>query len=89
LDEKKEGGALSTGKIPRQNGVRLSMWNFVEVHAEGRRGGCIGKLIFSFLSNNHGAKNHEVHTAMTVCVAMVGKSFDAKGSKQKRTESTK
>jgi len=36
------------------------------------------KLIFSFLSNNQGAKNHEVHTAIDgVCLAMV-EEFDQK-----------
>jgi len=36
------------------------------------------KLIFSFLSNNQGAKNHEVHTAIDgVCLAMV-EEFDEK-----------
>ena len=36
------------------------------------------KLIFSFLSNNQGAKNHEVHMAIDgVCLAMV-EEFDEK-----------
>ena len=36
------------------------------------------KLIFSFLSNNQGAKNHEVHSAIDgVCLAMV-EEFDEK-----------
>jgi D-alanyl-D-alanine carboxypeptidase/D-alanyl-D-alanine-endopeptidase (penicillin-binding protein 4) len=36
------------------------------------------KLIFSFLSNNQGAKNHEVHTAIGgVCLAMM-EEFDEK-----------
>jgi len=46
------------------------------------------KLIFSFLSNNQGAKNHEVHTAIdAVCLAMV-EEFDGKkeGTKQGSNE---
>ena len=46
------------------------------------------KLIFSFLSNNQGAKNHEVHTAIDgVCLAMV-EEFDEKreGTKQGSNE---
>ena len=36
------------------------------------------KLIFSFLSNNQGAKNHEVHEAIDgLCLAMV-EEFDQK-----------
>ncbi len=46
------------------------------------------KLIFSFLSNNQGAKNHEVHSAIDgVCLAMV-EEFDEKrdGTKQGSNE---
>jgi len=46
------------------------------------------KLIFSFLSNNQGAKNHEVHAAIDgVCLAMV-EEFDEKkeGTKQGSNE---
>ena len=46
------------------------------------------KLLFSFLSNNQGAKNHEVHTAIDgVCLAMV-EEFDEKkeGTKQGSNE---
>jgi len=42
------------------------------------------KLIFSFLSNNQGAKNHEVHTAIDgVCLAMV-EEFDEKRERTKQ-----
>ena len=42
------------------------------------------KLIFSFLSNNQGAKNHEVHTAIDgVCLAMV-EVFDEKREQTKQ-----
>jgi len=42
------------------------------------------KLIFSFLSNNQGAKNHEVHTAIDgVCLAMV-EEFDGKKEETKQ-----
>ncbi|HET6930950.1 MAG TPA: D-alanyl-D-alanine carboxypeptidase/D-alanyl-D-alanine-endopeptidase [Candidatus Acidoferrum sp.] len=41
------------------------------------------KLIFSFLSNNQGARNHEVHTAIDgVCLAMV-EEFDEKKEETK------
>src|SRR5258708_35587647 len=41
------------------------------------------KLIFSFLSNNQGSKNHEVHTAIDgVSLAMV-EEFDEKGEQTK------
>jgi D-alanyl-D-alanine carboxypeptidase/D-alanyl-D-alanine-endopeptidase (penicillin-binding protein 4) len=46
------------------------------------------KLIFSFLSNNQGAKNHEVHSTIDgVCLAMV-EEFDEKneGTKQGSNE---
>jgi D-alanyl-D-alanine carboxypeptidase len=46
------------------------------------------KLIFSFLSNNQGAKNREVHAAIDgVCLAMV-EEFDEKkeGTKQGSNE---
>ena len=46
------------------------------------------KLIFSFLSNNQGGKNHEVHAAIDgVCLAMV-EEFDEKreGTKQGSNE---
>jgi D-alanyl-D-alanine carboxypeptidase/D-alanyl-D-alanine-endopeptidase (penicillin-binding protein 4) len=49
------------------------------------------KLIFSFLGNNQGAKNHEVHAAIDgVCLAMV-EEFDEKkeGTKQGSNEATK
>ena len=42
------------------------------------------KLIFSFLSNNQGAKNHEVHAAIDgVCLAMV-EEFDEKREEPKQ-----
>ncbi|HWN75409.1 MAG TPA: D-alanyl-D-alanine carboxypeptidase/D-alanyl-D-alanine-endopeptidase [Candidatus Udaeobacter sp.] len=42
------------------------------------------KLIFSFLSNNQGAKNHEVHSAIDgVCLAMV-EEFDEKRERTKQ-----
>jgi D-alanyl-D-alanine carboxypeptidase/D-alanyl-D-alanine-endopeptidase (penicillin-binding protein 4) len=42
------------------------------------------KLIFSFLSNNQGAKNHEVHTAIDgVCLMMV-EEFDEKRERTKQ-----
>ena len=42
------------------------------------------KLIFSFLGNNQGAKNHEVHTAIDgVCLAMV-EEFDEKRERTKQ-----
>jgi D-alanyl-D-alanine carboxypeptidase/D-alanyl-D-alanine-endopeptidase (penicillin-binding protein 4) len=42
------------------------------------------KLIFSFLSNNQGAKNHEVHMAIDgVCLAMV-EEFDEKRERTKQ-----
>jgi len=42
------------------------------------------KLIFSFLSNNQGAKNREVHTAIDgVCLAMV-EEFDEKREQTKQ-----
>jgi len=44
------------------------------------------KLIFSFLSNNQGGKNHEVHEAIDgLCLAMV-EEFDEKREVKKRQE---
>jgi D-alanyl-D-alanine carboxypeptidase/D-alanyl-D-alanine-endopeptidase (penicillin-binding protein 4) len=79
LNERMKAAPL-TGKIYAKTGS-VTHVRTLSGYAETPGG---RKLIFSFLSNNQGAKNHEVHTAIDgVCLAMV-EEFDEKRERSKQ-----
>jgi D-alanyl-D-alanine carboxypeptidase/D-alanyl-D-alanine-endopeptidase (penicillin-binding protein 4) len=80
LNERMKAAPL-TGKIYAKTGS-VTHVRTLSGYAETPGG---RKLIFSFLSNNQGAKNHEVHTAIDgVCLAMV-EEFDEKRERTKQS----